>query len=121
MMNITEPRLIFRRFLLLVVITLALGGVSLAEDAVKLKGSEAAAAALAVDAFKKIYAKPDLRHYSVELSRRGKQLEVTFIADSPKTYAPGTAGTGGGSKFGPDMTYVVSLDQLKIISFNFYR
>ncbi|SRR6266404_8333924 len=120
-MIITGPRSIVRGFLLVVVITLALGAVSFAEDAVKLKGSEVAATALAVDAFRKIYAKPDLRHYSVELRRRGKQLEVTFIANSPKSYAPGAAGTGGGSKFGPDMTYVVSLDQLKIISFNFYR
>lgn len=109
------------RFYFAVAITLTLSGVSLAEDATKLTGSEAAATALAVNAFKKIYAKPDLRHYSVELNRRNKQLEVTFIADTPKNYPPGTAGTGGGSKFGPDMTYIVSLEQLKIVSFNFYR
>jgi hypothetical protein len=121
MINITQLRPTLWRFLFVVVITFALPRASFAEEAVKLRGSEVAATALAVDAFKKIYAKPDLRHYSVQLSRHGKQLEITFIADTPKTYAPGTAGTGGGSKFGPDMTYVVSLDPLKIISFNFYR
>ena len=109
------------RLLLVVIVTIVRSGTAFANEPITLKGSEAAATALAVDAFKKIYAKPDLRHYSVKLNRRGKQLDVTFIADSPKTYPPGTAGTGGGSKFGPDMTYVVSLDQLKIISFNFYR
>lgn len=88
---------------------------------IKLTGSEAVALGLAVDAFKQIYAKPDLRHYTVQLKRRGKQLEVTFVGETPKTYPPGTAGTGGGSSFGPDMTYVVALDPAKIVSSNFYR
>lgn len=109
------------RFFLVLIAILTLCGISFGQDARKLSGSEAAATTIAVDAFKKIYAKPDLRHYSVELKRRGKQLEVTFIADTPKTYPAGTAGTGGGSTFGPDMTYVMALDPPKIISFNFYR
>jgi hypothetical protein len=90
--------------------------------AAEMRGTEAAALTMAVEAFQKIYAKPDLRHYRVEHHRRGDQLEVTFIADQPKKkFGPGEAGTGGGSIYGPDMTYVVSLSRLKILRYNFYR
>jgi hypothetical protein len=77
---------------------------------------------VAVEAFQKIYAKPDLRHYRVELHRRRDEIEITFLADQPKKkFAPGEAATGGGSIYGPDMTYVVSLSRLKILRSNFYR
>jgi predicted metalloendopeptidase len=87
-----------------------------------MRGDEAAAIAVAVERFKNIYAKPDLRHYSVEYARHGKELTVTFLADEPtKHSAPDHARTGGGSIYGPDMTYVVSLTTLKVLRFNFYR
>ena len=87
-----------------------------------IRGDEAAAIAVAVEQFKNIYAKPDLRHYSVEYARHGRDLAVTFIADEPTKHpAPNHAQTGGGSIYGPDMTYVVSLSTLKVLRFNFYR
>ena len=43
----------------------------------EIAGSEAAAIALAVNAFRQTYAKPDLRHYRVEVARLGDELEVT--------------------------------------------
>jgi len=46
---------------------LALSRTVVAADETKLAGAEAAAMSVAVEAFKKIYAKPDLRHYTVEL------------------------------------------------------
>ena len=86
-----------------------------------MRGTQAAALTVAVESFKKIYAKPDLRHYSIQYVRHGNELEITFLGDAPRTYGPGEAGTGGDTKWGPDMTYVVSLRTLKIIRFNFYR
>jgi hypothetical protein len=91
-------------------------------SAAEMRGTEAAAIAVALETFKKSYAKPDLRHYSVEWQRRGRELEITFLADEPKKhYGPGEAGTGGGSIYGPDMTFVVSLTTLKVLRYNFYR
>jgi hypothetical protein len=91
-------------------------------DKPSLTGAEAAAISIAVEAFKKIYAKPDLRHYTVELARRKNELEITFVADNPEKVDnkhPGTV--GGGTIYGPDMTYVVSLKTFKIVRYNFYR
>ena len=87
-----------------------------------MRGSEAAAIAVAVDHFKKIYSKPDLRHYALRSERHGNEIEITFVADqSKKRFASDEAGTGGGSIYGPDMTYIVSLSTLKVLRFHFYR
>jgi len=87
-----------------------------------LTGPEAAAISVAVDAFKKIYAKPDLRHYTVELVRHKDELEITFVPDNPEKVDSRHPGTlGGGTVYGPDMTYVVSLKTFKILRYNFYR
>ena len=103
-------------------IAAALVVTSAVASAAEMRGTEAVAIAVAVENFKKIYAKPNLRHYSVEWRRRGRELEITFLADQPKKqFAPGEAGTGGGTIYGPDMTYVVSLTTLKILRYNFYR
>jgi hypothetical protein len=88
----------------------------------EIPGREAAAIAIAVNEFKKIYAKPDLRHYTVQLSRKADELEITFVADSPHhALKRNEALPIGPSIFGPDMTYVVSLKRLKILRYNFYR
>ena len=96
--------------------------VAVALDNTHLAGDEAAAISVAVEAFKKIYAKPDLRHYTVELARHKNELEVTFMAHDPErvdSRHPGTV--GGGTIYGPDMTYVVSLKTFQIVRYNFYR
>jgi hypothetical protein len=94
-----------------------------ARDKTNLIGAEAEAISVAVEAFKKIYAKPALRHYTVQLARRRKnELEITFVADNPEKVDSGHPGTvGGGTIYGPDMTYVVSLKTFKILRYNFYR
>ena len=87
-----------------------------AGDTRHMRATEAAAIATAVEAFKKIYAKPDLRHYSIDYIRKGNELEITFLTDSD-----GTNTIGGGNSFGPDMTYVVSLKTSRILRYNFWR
>jgi hypothetical protein len=88
----------------------------------EIAGSEAAAIALALNAFRQIYAKPDLRHYTVEVARHGGDLEVTFMGDRPThRLKPNETLPIGPSIYGPDMTYVVSLKRLKILRYNFWR
>ena len=95
---------------------------AVAFDDTHLAGDEAAAISVAVEAFKKIYAKPDLRHYTVELARRKNQLEVTFVPDDPQKVDSRHPGVlGGDTVYGPAMTYVVSLKTFKIVRYNFYR
>jgi hypothetical protein len=115
-----------RRAKLVIMSILMVGLISshdvVALDKPTLTGAEAAALSVAVEAFKKIYAKPDLRHYTVELARRKNELEITFVSDNPEkvdSKHPGTV--GGGTIYGPDMTYVVSLKTFKIVRYNFYR
>ncbi len=86
-------------------------------------GREVAAIAVAVNAFTAATnRKFDLRHYTVDIERHGDTLEVTFGADpDPPPHPPNWAGTGGGSVYGPDMRYVVSLTTLKVLRFNFFR
>jgi hypothetical protein len=109
------------KHLVTILINVGLVASVLAKDVTTLRGSELAAAAAAVARFREIYAKPNLQHYKVELKRHGDLLDVTFLADTPHTYPRGSAGTGGDSVYGPDMTYTVSVKTLKIISFNYYR
>lgn len=88
----------------------------------EIAGSEAAAIALAVNAFRQIYAKPDVRHYKVEVARHGDELEVTFIGNHPTHRLKRNETVPiGPSIYGPDMTYVVSLKRLKILRYNFWR
>ena len=110
-----------KTLILSISLTFVIFGTLRGENTIEMRGAELAAAAEAVTNFKKIYAKPDLHHYTIKLERRGDLLEVTFVGDAPSKYIKGTAGTGGGSTFGPDMTYVVSLRTLKVVSFNYYR
>jgi hypothetical protein len=96
-------------------------GAAWGADLVTLRGPALAAANVAIADFKKLNPKADLRHYSVELIRHGKDLEVTLIPDLPAHFPPGRAGTGGETVYGPSMTYVVSIERLKILRFNFHR
>jgi hypothetical protein len=96
--------------------------IAVAVDNRHLAGDEAAAISVAVEAFKKIYAKPDLRHYTVDFVRRKNELEVTFVPDDPQKVDSRHPGVlGGETVYGPAMTYVVSLKTLKIVRYNFYR
>src|SRR5436305_409089 len=101
---------------LLVITALALGlHIPLcAETEPVIRGQEAEAIALTVKAFKSkqgtSYARwpvyGDLKHYTLELVRHHNTLEVTFVPDQPKL-KPNEAGTGGGTKYGWEVHYVV--------------
>jgi hypothetical protein len=89
----------------------------------QLTGRELTALTVAAADFKRHkYSKSgNLSHYSIEFERRAHNvLEITFLADDPSP-APNHARTGGGSIYGTDVTYFVSLDRLKILSFHFSR
>jgi len=58
----------------------------------------------------------------VERARRKNELEITFLPDNPeKVDSKHPGAVGGGTIYGPDMTYVVSLKTFKIVRYNFYR
>ncbi len=57
--------------------------------ATEMPGREAAAIALAVKEFTKLYPKTNFRYYTVELERRGSELDVTFVAE--RRIKPGEA------------------------------
>lgn len=91
------------------------------QDLGTFRGPEMVAVTKAINRFEKIYARPDLQHYSVRLTKSRSTLEITFIPDQPKTYQKGTAGTGGATMYGPAMTYTVSLKTAKVLDYNFQR
>jgi hypothetical protein len=116
------------RFLILVV-TCALHVCALRAHASNpLLGREAEAIAVAVGDFHKNQGKTidgsimfgDLRHYTVELKRHGKEVEIIFIPDMPPLKS-NEAGTGGGTIYGCEVHYFVSLQTLKIMRFHFSR
>jgi hypothetical protein len=94
----------------------------------ELTGREAEAIQLATQMFKSkqgtnyagwpVYG--DLRHYTVELERRGRKLEITFVPEQPPLKA-NEAGTGGGTKYGWEVHYIISLDRMKILEEHYAR
>jgi hypothetical protein len=96
---------------------------------VELRGREAEAIELVTKVFKSkqgskyegwpVYG--DLRHYSVQLERHGtKKIEIIFVPDQPPL-KPNEAGTGGGTKYGWEVHYIVSLDRMTILEEHYAR
>jgi hypothetical protein len=92
-----------------------------AAEVVTLRAREVAAANLAMIHFRRLNPRVDMKHYDVELTRHRDELQVAFIADDPESSPPPHARTGGGTIYGPDMTYLVSISKLRIIRYNFQR
>jgi hypothetical protein len=102
--------------------------VSKAAGNVELRGQEAEAIQLVTQGFKSkqgtkyagwpVYR--DLRHYSVQVERHGKKIEIIFVPDQPPL-KPNEAGTSGGTKYGWEVHYIVSLDRLKILEEHYAR
>jgi hypothetical protein len=99
------------------------------KEIAKITGREAQAAAIAVREFEKhqgsktakgepVYG--DLRHYHVYLARRENTLQVGFAPDlGPIDVKEGTV--GGGTQYGIETYYEVSLKTLKILRQTFAR
>jgi hypothetical protein len=90
---------------------------------VRLTGREAEAIAVATRDFvaKHYSTSGDLRHYTIELERQGKSVEIDFLADLPHPLRQIEAGTGSGTLYGLHVSYIVSLDPPKILKFWFSR
>lgn len=89
-----------------------------AGESLRLSGREVEAIGLATAEFKKhhVSASGDLTHYTVDLERSGKTVEVRFVPDQAPL-GPNEAGTGGGTAYGSEISYVVSLKPLKIVRY----
>jgi hypothetical protein len=86
-------------------------------DAITLTGREAAALRVAIDDFTRHHysASGDFSHYTLKLRRSPKQLDIDFI---PDTEARGVY-PGGGTIYGPYVSYTVFLKSLKIVTHPF--
>lgn len=119
-----KPRIIT----LLVVLGTGIFSIARAESQVEVRGHEAEAIALALQSFKSnqkgtYQGKPvygNLKHYAVQVERHTRHIEITFVSDQPPL-KKNEAGTGGGSIYGWDVTYLISLDGKRILNEHFWR
>ena len=86
-------------------------------DDLRLTGREAAALRLAVEDFTRhrYSASGDLSRYTVKLRRSSKQLDVDFIPDTERRGVY----PGGGTIYGPHVSYTVFLKSMKIVTHPF--
>jgi hypothetical protein len=101
--------------------------VSYAVEPVHLTGREAEAIQLATKVFKSkqgskdqeghpVYG--DLKHYTVDVERHGRTLEISFVPSWAPTEKPHP---GGSTDYGWVVVYVVALDQMKILEEHYAR
>ncbi len=87
---------------------------------VELKGRDLQAIDVALHQFRENHfsTSGDLKHFTVEVSRRGDKLAVAF---SPDWRGPDHRITPARNKYGTRITYFVSLRTLKIVGYHFER
>src|SRR6266404_733415 len=109
---ISRSRRVFVLVTLVVAVSVCAGASS--RDDIMLRGSEAAAVRLAIDDFIQHHysTSADLAHYQLRLHRESEHLEIDFIPDTdPRGPYP-----GGGTAYGKEVFYTLSLQPLKILS-----
>lgn len=92
-------------------------------ETVHLTGKEVEAMVIAAAHFKQKHysASRELSHYTVDVERHDKEIEITFLPDEPRPLRENEAGTGSGTAYGLCVTYVMSLNPPKIVRFYFAR
>jgi hypothetical protein len=87
---------------------------------VELKGRELEAIEVALRQFRKarFSTSGDLRHFTIELRRRGGNLAVSFF---PEYDEASSHALPARNKYGTYITYFVSLETLKIVGYTFER
>ena len=101
--------------------------VTFAAEPVHLTGREAEAIQLATKVFKSkqgskdqdghpVYG--DLRHYKVQLERRGRKVEIAFVPEWAPTEKPRP---GGSTDYGWEVHYIIALDQMNILEEHYAR
>jgi hypothetical protein len=90
-------------------------------EVTKLTGRHVEAIDVALHAFreyKSFSTSGDLKHFTVELRRRGDKLAVSFF---PEYHERSSRSLPGRNKYGTYITYFVSLSSLKVIAYTFER
>jgi hypothetical protein len=100
-----------------------------AQELPRLTGPEVEALALTLKTFKSqqgysyegsvVYG--DISHYTIALERHGETVDITFVPQQSKEFKPNEAGTGGGTVYGWEVHYSVSLKPLKILKEDYAR
>jgi hypothetical protein len=107
----------------LIIAVIAATHAAVAADRLTLSGREVSAITVAVAAFKAGHysTSGDMKHFSVELERRGNVLEVAFVPDEPPGRRPNHAETGGSTIYGQTVHFYISLRSLKIVRWHLAR
>ena len=108
---------------LIAIAALALMQTAAMAESIELSGREVDAIGVAVAAFKRgrYSASGGLAHFTVEVDRHGKQLEITFVPDQPPLRRPNEAATGGSTIYGQEVHFFVALDSLRIVRWHLAR
>jgi hypothetical protein len=120
---LSSPGRLIGLFVLLCAMQVFLAHPVRAAQRIQLSGREAEAVHVSVTAFtdKAHFFYGDLRHFSVEFQRRGKNVEITFLPDEPQHRRASDPEVGGRTRFGYEVHYLISLDSLKVIKIEFAR
>jgi hypothetical protein len=79
---------------------------------------EAKAVAVAFAAYQKMVPRVNLRLFSVIIGRDGRDYDIVFLPDSP----PGEeAGTGGGTRYGAEVHFIISPRTFKVVRWHLAR
>ena len=107
-----------RLFVILVALVVSETGNSILHaESPTIRALEAKAICAAFTEYQRTSPNADLKHFSIIVDREGKDYDIVFLPDSP----PGVVSTGGSTKYGAEVHYIVSHRTFKILSMHFAR